>query len=67
MKKLAIVLAALLLACVFVGCGAANVLKGTQWYEVYTDKLVTYKDTWSFEEGDVFKWTHAPVVGGGSK
>ena len=31
MKKLAIVLAALLLACVFVGCGASNVLKNTTW------------------------------------
>ena len=31
MKKLAIVLAALLLACVFVGCGAANLLVGTKW------------------------------------
>jgi hypothetical protein len=31
MKKLAIVLAALLLASVFVGCGAANLLVGTKW------------------------------------
>ena len=31
MKKLAIVLAALLLACVFVGCGAGNMLKNTTW------------------------------------
>ena len=65
MKKLAIVLVALLLACVFVGCGAANMLKGTQWYEVYTYGGVTYKETWSFEDENVFKFTKATLENSG--
>lgn len=33
MKKLIVVALALVIACVFVGCGAGALLEGTQWYE----------------------------------
>ena len=61
MKKLEIVLAALLLACVFVGCGPVNMLKGTQWYEEYEWQKTNWKDTYSFEAEGVFKYTHEQI------
>ena len=63
MKKLIVVALALVIACVFVGCGAGALLEGTQWYEEYTNDGVTYREDWSFEKDNVLKFSK--VVGGG--
>lgn len=54
MKKLVVVALALVIACVFVGCGTGALLEGTQWEEIYTEESVTYRDVWSFEKDNVF-------------
>lgn len=64
MKKLIVVALALVIACVFVGCGAGALLEGTQWYEEYTNDGVTYREDWSFEKDNVLKFSKT-VVGGG--
>lgn len=63
MKKLVIVALALVLAMTFVGCGPANMLMGTQWYEEYTFGGISYKETYSFEAENVFKWTSEVIAG----
>lgn len=63
MKKLVVVALALVFACVFVGCGAGALLEGTQWEEIYTEESVTYRDVWSFEKDNVFKFSHNVLNG----
>lgn len=72
MKKLAVVLAALLLACVFVGCGAIgkkaflsewNVVwsYGTETWTFNDDDTFTWKDPWTVNDPSVGKWVYDGV------
>ena len=63
MKKLIVVALALVIACVFVGCGAGALLEGTQWEEIYTEESVTYRDVWSFKKDNVFEFSHNVLNG----
>lgn len=58
MKKLAIVLAALLLACVFVGCAVGEKALLGKWEYDYG----TGKEYWEFNEDGTFKWGESVSV-----
>ena len=57
MKKLAIVLAALLLACVFVGCGASTLLPNSSWKGDWGVAHDNAYEVWSFKDDNTVTYT----------
>lgn len=57
MKKLAIVLAALLLACVFVGCGASALLPNSDWKGDWGSAHDDAYEVWSFKDDNTVTYT----------
>ena len=57
MKKLAVVLAALLLACVFVGCGASTLLPNSSWKGDWGANHGDAYEVWSFKDDNTVTYT----------